>query len=188
MGPGWPFFCARTERGQRVTHALEQQLEPVLQDLGYGLVRLQVSGSKRPVLQVMLERQDGAPITVDDCAAASRALSPVLDVIDPMAGAFRLEVSSPGIDRPLIKPQDFTRFTGREITLETRLPVDNRRRFRGTLTDYRDENVWIHVDDHDISIPYANIMKAKLVMTEDLIAPASLKHLNEQHLNEQEEA
>lgn len=124
---------------------IEALITPAVQAMGYDVVRVLVSGQQRPVLQVMAERVDGAPMTVDDCADISRALSALLDVEDPITGAYTLEVSSPGIDRPLTRLADFVRFAGFEARVESALPIDGRKRFRGTLMGVQDEQVRIAV-------------------------------------------
>src|SRR5712675_2493030 len=101
--------------------------------MGYRLVRVAVLGAGRATLQIMAERRDDASMTVDDCADISRSVSALLDVADPIAGAYTLEVSSPGIDRPLVRPEDYERFTGFEARIELARPVDGRKRFRGRL-------------------------------------------------------
>src|SRR6478609_801584 len=107
-------------------------VEPVIEQLGYRLVRVRVSSAEGCTVQIMAERPDRT-MTVEDCEAVSRALSPVLDVTDPVERAYRLEVSSPGIDRPLVRKSDFERFAGHVAKIEMNLPVDGRRRFRGVL-------------------------------------------------------
>src|SRR5690348_5479724 len=104
--------------------------EPVLEGLGYRLVRVKVSGADGGTVQIMAERPDGS-MTVEDCENASRALSPVLDVADPVDGAYRLEISSPGMDRPLVRRSDFERHAGHLVKIEMDVPHDGRRRFRG---------------------------------------------------------
>ena len=106
--------------------------EPVLAELGYRLVRVRVSGFAGCTVQIMAERPDGT-MTIEDCEAASRALSPVLDVTDPIEGPYRLEISSPGIDRPLVRRSDFDRYAGHVAHVEMLVPIDGRRRFRGEL-------------------------------------------------------
>ena len=106
--------------------------EPVLAELGYRLVRVRISGSAGCTVQIMAERPDGT-LAIEDCEAASRALSPVLDVADPIEGAYRLEISSPGIDRPLVRRSDFDRYAGHVAQVEMLAPIDGRRRFRGEL-------------------------------------------------------
>src|SRR5690348_14682270 len=107
-------------------------VEPVVEQLGYRLVRVRVSGTEGCTVQVMAERQDGT-MTVEDCEIVSRALSPVLDVADPIDRAYRLEISSPGIDRPLVRKSDFDRYAGHLVRIEMAMPVNGRKRFKGTL-------------------------------------------------------
>ena len=113
--------------------AIEAMIAPTLEAMGYVLVRVRFAGGGRPTLQVMAERVDGAGMTVEDCAEVSRTLSALLDVEAPLPGAYLLEVSSPGIDRPLIRPADYQRFAGRQAAIETQRPIDGRKRFRGRL-------------------------------------------------------
>ncbi len=141
--------------------------------MGFELVRVQLYGGGRPRLQVMAEPADpNRPMTVEDCAEISHAISAVLDVADPIAGSYVLEVSSPGIDRPLVKLADFSRFAGFEARVETREAVVGRRRFRGLLRGVRGERVLLAVDGEEIEIPFALIQRAKLVLTEALLAAA----------------
>ncbi|HTI85911.1 MAG TPA: ribosome maturation factor RimP [Alphaproteobacteria bacterium] len=150
-------------------------IEPTLQAMGYELVRVAiVGGAGRPTLQVMAERADGAAMSVDDCADISESISAVLDVDDPIAGAYTLEVSSPGIDRPLVKKADYDRFAGFEARVETSEPVSGRKRFRGRLLGTTEDAVRLKLDSgEDIELPLARISKAKLVLTDELIAAGS---------------
>ena len=142
--------------------------------MGYELVRVQLLGDRAPVLQVMAERTDRAGMTVDDCAQISRAVSALLDVEDPIDGTYTLEVSSPGIDRPLVALRDFERFAGHLAKVETQVPVNGRKRFRGALAGVEGEAVRLDlVDDGTILVPHAQISRAKLVMTDDLLAAAA---------------
>jgi len=147
-------------------------IEPTLQAMGYALVRVAlVGGAGRPTLQVMAERNDGAGMSVDDCAAISEAISAVLDVEDPISSAYTLEVSSPGIDRPLVKKADYERFAGFEAKLETAQPVDGRKRFRGRLLGAATDAVRMKLDTgEEVELPLDRIAKAKLVLTDELIA------------------
>lgn len=145
---------------------------PSLEAMGYELVRVLLQGRERQVLQIMAERRDREPMTVDDCADISRSVSALLDVEDPIVGAYTLEVSSPGIDRPLTRPQDYQRFAGFEARVETSRPVDGRKRFRGRLLGLTDEQVRLVVETGEVSIPLADIQRAKLVLTDELIAAA----------------
>ncbi len=152
---------------------------PTLADMGYVLVRLLVMGKQRKVLQIMADRADGGAVTVEDCEAISRGLSAVLDVDDPIRGAYDLEVSSPGIDRPLTRPEDFDRYAGHEVRVEAEAMVDGRRRVKGVLVGRTDETtVLVRAAEpgpdgnHDWRVPLGMLTKAKLVMTEDLIRAA----------------
>jgi ribosome maturation factor RimP len=149
-------------------------VDPVLAGIGYRLVRVRISGLDGCTVQVMAERPDGT-MTVDDCEAASRALSAVLDVADPIERSYRLEVSSPGIDRPLVRRSDFERFAGHQVKVELSLPIDGRRRFRGLLMGVQGEAARIRRDDaavgevSEILLPIDGMSEAKLVMTEQLV-------------------
>jgi ribosome maturation factor RimP len=149
--------------------------EPVLLGIGYRLVRVRISGLDGCTVQIMAERPDGS-MTVDDCETVSRALSPVLDVSDPIERAYRLEVSSPGMDRPLVRRSDFERFAGHQIKVELSAPIAGRRRFRGLLLGADGEAARIRRDDaapeeaSEILLPIEHMTEAKLVLTEALIA------------------
>ncbi len=147
-------------------------IEPTLEDMGFELVRTRLNGDTNKILQIMIERIDGVIINVDDCAQASRAISALLDVEDPINDAFTLEVSSAGIDRPLIKLKDFTRFNGYEVRIEAVRPIDGRRRFKGRLAGVKDETIAIDTEDGNFVIRHGDIMRAKLLMTDELIASA----------------
>jgi len=150
-------------------------VEPVLEGLGYRLVRVRVSGSDGCTVQIMAERPDGT-MNIDDCEAASRALSPVLDVADLLDRAYRLELSSPGIDRPLVRRSDFERYAGNLIRIEMAVAIDGRKRFRGLLLGVDGDNARIHRDDAasgepaDVLLPIEEMAEAKLVLTDALIA------------------
>ncbi len=150
--------------------SLEALIEPTLTGMGYEMVRVVVSGRDRPTLQVMAERKDGVAMTIDDCETISRALSAKLDVEDPIASAYTLEVSSPGIDRPLVRPRDYQRFAGHVARVETRAPRDGRRRFTGRIVGADDGRVRIAVEEGEIEIPFDEIARAKLLLTDELIA------------------
>ncbi|MGA9851623.1 MAG: ribosome maturation factor RimP [Gammaproteobacteria bacterium] len=133
-------------------------LEPAIEALGYELVELEFHGG---VLRVYIDQPDG--VTVDDCEKVSRQMSAVLDVEDPIAGAYTLEVSSPGLDRPLRKPLDFQQRAGQRARIEMTLPLDGRRRFSGTLRGLDRDEVLIDVDGTLFRLPFAQIGKARLV-------------------------
>ena len=147
---------------------------PSIAAMGYELVRVQLMGDRAPVLQVMAERTDRAGMTVEDCAEISRAVSALLDVEDPIDGAYSLEVSSPGIDRPLVALKDFERFAGHLAKVETRVPVDGRKRFRGNLAGIEGEQVRLDLaDDGSVLLPFEQISRAKLIITDELLAAAA---------------
>jgi ribosome maturation factor RimP len=149
--------------------------EPVLKGLGFRLVRVRISGLSGCTIQIMAERADGT-MTIDDCEAISRALSPVLDVADPVAEAYRLEISSPGIDRPLVRASDFERFAGHQIKVEMAIAIDGRRRLRGTLLGAQGDAAQIRRDDAaageaaEVLLPIAEMAEARLVLSDALIA------------------
>jgi ribosome maturation factor RimP len=152
-------------------------IEPVLANLGLRLVRVRMSGASGRTLQIMAERPDGS-MTIDDCQTASRAISPLLDVEDPVSGRYDLEVSSQGIDRPLVRPADFERWAGHEAKIEMLVPQDGRRRFRGILGGFADGEVRLFLDQPTggekvmVGLPFAGMAEAKLVLTDELIADA----------------
>lgn len=151
-------------------------VEPVLQGMGFRLVRVKMSGS---TLQIMAERPDGI-FTIDDCEAVSRVISPMLDVEDVIATRYHLEVSSPGIDRPLVRPADFEAWAGHEARIEMAVPVAGRKRFRGRLEGYHDGEVRLFIENPEgagkepvlIGVPFADIGEARLTLTDELIAAA----------------
>jgi ribosome maturation factor RimP len=143
-----------------------------LHDLGFDLVRAQISGAQRPTLQIMAERSDRANMTVDDCATISRALSALFDVDDALDGSYTLEVSSPGLDRPLTRALDYERFAGYEARIELQQPHDGRRRFRGRLVGLIDDTVRIDMEGRIYDLSFDEIQRAKLVMTDELLALA----------------
>jgi ribosome maturation factor RimP len=152
--------------------------EPVLESLGYRLVRVRMIGAAGRTLQIMAERPDGT-MTIEDCETASRAISPLLDVEDPVSGSYDLEISSPGIDRPLVRPEDFERWRGHEAKIELAVPQGGRRRFRGQLEGFAEGQVRLSLDAPEsggqkmpVSLPFADIAEAKLVMTDQLVADA----------------
>jgi ribosome maturation factor RimP len=151
--------------------------EPVLEGLGYRLVRVRISGMAGCTVQIMAERPDGS-MSIEDCEGTSRALSPVLDVADPIEGQYRLEISSPGIDRPLVRRSDFDRYAGHIAKIETLVPVEGRRRFRGVLLGTDGEHVRIRSDEPvaaenpDMRLRLDDIGEARLVLTDALIAEA----------------
>ena len=150
---------------------------PVLGDFGFRLVRVRVTGENGGTLQIMAERPDGT-FTVEDCETASRALSPVLDVEDPMQGAYRLEMSSPGIDRPLTRASDFARWAGHETKVDLSRPESGRKRHRGLLEGYDAATGMVTLRKQDAAegedpvarLPADAIIEARLVLTDELIS------------------
>lgn len=156
---------------------IAQQIGPALGDLGFELVRLSVLGRETPTIQIMADRADGSLISIDDCEQISHAVGAVLDVDDPIPGAWTLEVSSAGIDRPLTRAKDWERFSGHLAKAEVDLPIDGRRRFSGIVLGVRDGSGLMKLDDgHEIALPLVNVRKARLVLTDALIeASAALQ-------------
>lgn len=155
---------------------LAELVEPVLEDLGFRLVRIEISGRDGKTVQVMAERPDGS-MTIEDCETVSRAVSPVFDVADVVAESYRLEISSPGIDRPLVRPSDFVDWAGSEAKIELKAPVEGRRRFRGHLVGFENGEVLIDADLGEagrnvIGLAVAMIASARLVLTDELIREA----------------
>lgn len=158
----------------RVAHIVE----PVLEDLGFRLVRVKITAQNGCTVQIMAERPDGT-MNVEDCEEASKAISPVLDVEDPIDRAYYLEMSSPGIDRPLVRLEDFTRWAGHVAKIEMEEPVGGRKRFRGTLLGLEGGNARLERDDvkqdagdRVVLLPVADMAEARLVLTDALIDEA----------------
>jgi ribosome maturation factor RimP len=150
--------------------AVERLVAPSLAATGFEVVRVQFTGQYSPVLQIMIERTDRRAISVDDCTDVSRTVSALLDVEEVIAGSYTLEVSSPGIDRPLTRPEHFVRFAGFEAKLETRIPLGGRKRFTGRLLGLEGERVRIATAEGELALPLADVQRAKLVLTDELIA------------------
>jgi ribosome maturation factor RimP len=156
----------------QLEHRILDIIAPAAADLGYEIVRLRVMGAKRPRMQVMAERADGL-MDVEDCAKLSRALSPVLDVSDPIDGEYTLEVSSPGIDRPLTRLPDFDRWASHEAKLETARPIDGRRRFSGILLGREGNLVRLRTaEGPEVALAFEDLSQARLVLTDALIDAA----------------
>ncbi len=169
-----PRLIAETGLAQRIGRIAD----PVLRDIGLRLVRVKISAAEGSTVQIMAERADGT-MTIDDCEAASDALSPVLDLEDPVAQAYRLEISSPGIDRPLVRESDFARAIGHEARVEMAIPVGGRKRFRGFIEGATLVDGVVHArlrlpgdtksEESVVDLPVADMAEARLVLTEDLI-------------------
>ena len=154
-------------------------VEPVLGSLGYRLVRVRISAFAGCTVQIMAERPDGS-LSIEDCEAVSRALSPVLDVADPIESAYHLEISSPGIDRPLVRRSDFDRYAGYVAHVEMQAPIEGRRRFRGELIGTEGDSARIRYESNadestDALLRIDDMMEAKLVLTDALIAQSLRK-------------
>ena len=159
----------RTKRILKALANLEPIISPAVEAAGFRLVRLRLVAGKRKTLQVMAERPDGR-MNVDDCATLSRALSEFLEREDPIEGEYVLEVSSPGIDRPLTRITDFARWSGHEARIELKAPDPNgRKRFKGLLLGSSGNDVAIEIDGARLSLPFGAIAEAKLVLTDKLI-------------------
>ncbi len=154
-------------------HRLLDIIRPVADRLGMEVVRLRVSGGRRPHLQVMAEKAGGVPTDVEDCARLSRAMGPVLEEADPISEAYILEVSTPGIDRPLTRPGYFGRWIGHAAGIELARPIDGRRRFTGTIVSEGEDGVHIEIDDETELVAGVHEMsRATLVLTDELIEAA----------------
>lgn len=155
---------------------LEELVTPAIDDLGYDLVRLMIhQEGGRKILQIMIERKDMQAIAIEDCEKVSREVSAILDVENPIEGAYSLEISSPGLDRPLVKLADFKRFCSFAAKIETEMPVNGVKRFKGKIVNVSDdEKVKVLLDDNkgEAEIPFLLIAKAKLIITDELIKHA----------------
>jgi len=165
----------RLERETGVARKIAELTEPVLEDLGYRLVRLRLTGEGGCTLQVMAERPDGT-MNVSDCETVSRNLSPIFDVEDILPGEYFLEVSSPGIDRPLVRPGDFERWKGHEAKFELTQLHEGRKRYRGIIKGFKQGSVVLEVDDKNgeaiIELPFDILSSSRLVLTDQLISAA----------------
>ena len=172
----------RLKREVGVAEEVARLVEPLLESMGFRLVRVRMAGRD---LQIMCERPDGT-LTIDDCVDISRAVSPLLDVEDPIRGSYNLEISSPGIARPLVRPEDFERHAGHEAKIEMITPIDGRKRFRGVLEGFDEETDEVRLfipaeeaggekgdEDVLIGLPFSDIETAKLVMTDALMEAAA---------------
>ena len=161
---------------QAAAQEIERLIALSVDAAGYELVQVRYLQAGGQTLQVMVERKDRRPILVEDCGEISRLISGILDVADPISGSYQLEVSSPGIDRPLVRLDDYVRFAGFEAKIEAERDIAGRRRFQGRLKGVAGEAVLIACDDVDeqmpVEIPFADIHRAMLVMTDELIAAA----------------
>lgn len=179
-----------------IDRRLAEIITPVIEDLGFELVRLRLQGGKTATLQIMADRPEGG-INVDDCAEISTAVSATLDVEDPLEEAYHLEVSSPGIDRPLTRLKDFATFEGYEARLETDQAIDGRKRFKGILAGVEGDEVLLNIEDagetQTIGLNFDWLSDAKLVLTDELIremlrqkkeSGVEIEHLDESRFDE----
>lgn len=158
----------------RIEQRVAALIEPILIDMGYELVRITLLGKQALTLQIMVDRADGSLINVEDCEQISHAVSAVLDVHDPIENAWTLEVSSAGIDRPLVRVKDWNRFAGHWAKVEMMIPVEGRRRFSGIVLGADEQNARLRLDDNtEVVLPLSEIRKAKLVLTDALIDACS---------------
>ena len=160
-----------------LTDKIADLIKPTIEELGYELVRVQLFSSPKggaSTLQVMAEAEDGT-MTVEGCAKISREISVILDVEDPIDSEYVLEVSSPGLDRPLTRLKDFINYAGYETKVEMNKTVDNRKRYRGKLLGTEDEIILMDVEGQVLKLNFSDVQKAKLVMTDELMALASAK-------------
>ena len=151
---------------------IRKLINPTIEKLGFEIVQIEILGEMNPSLQIMADRIDQLGMNVDDCAQISRAVSAILDVEDPITNAYTLEVSSPGMDRPLVKREHFERFKGTEIRIEKRGHGDEQRRYRGDLKGIKGDDVVLLIKGEEILIPFVDIQKAKIVITDALIVSA----------------
>lgn len=159
--------------GEKVAEPIEAMIAPSLESMGYDIVRVLFTGGGSPTLQVMAERRDGAGMTAENCAEMSRAISALLDVEDPISGAYDLEVSSPGIDRPLVRREDFSRFAGQSVKIEAVRAIDGRRRFQGKLLGLDGDCVRVEHKGETVALDFDNVRWAKLLLTDALLAQAA---------------
>ncbi|HEY9078692.1 ribosome maturation factor RimP [Magnetovibrio sp.] len=165
----------RTDANMDLAKRIEAIIAPSVEELGFEIVRVQVSGAQHPRLQIMAERMDGTGIDVEDCATISRTISATLDVEDPFKGEFTLEVSSPGIDRPLTRLKDFQTWAGFDAKIEMQVGVEGRKRYTGRLLGL-DENEMIQIESEEgeqFSLPFDDVQRAKLLLTDELLAAAT---------------
>ncbi len=165
------------DRRLGVLAEVQDILNPMLSDLGFDLVRLQLNGQKNPTLQIMAEPSDGAVMTVEQCGDISYEASALLDVEDPIQSAYRLEVSSPGLDRPLMRPRDFSLWQGYEARLEARVMIDGRKRFTGVLAGWYGDAVQLDSDEGLYRVAFEDISRAKIILTDRLVDEAMKERL-----------
>ena len=173
----WPavflWFVTIARSTLNAIEKIEDLITPPLNDMGYEVVRIRLTGNDKKVLQIMAEKPDGT-MTIEGCTEVSQMVSALLDVEDPIQGAYDLEVSSPGIDRPLTRRKDFQRWSGFETKVELEEAVDGQRRYRGTLLGLENDMVVMQLDDGSrLELPFSDVRKAKLILTDELIAAST---------------
>jgi len=171
---GPPLFCwILREPPLRATNPVEERvialIEPTATGLGYRIVRVRLSGNRRKRLQIMAERVSDGQMGIDDCSKLSRALGPVFDLEDPVQGEYDLEISSPGIDRPLMRIEDFERFVGFDAKLETAVPVNNQRRWKGVIQAVDGDDITLATEHGEAKLKFSALSDARLVLTDKLI-------------------
>lgn len=154
----------------KVTNRVEKIVEPLLNDLGFELVQVMLLGKRNPSLQVMAEPIGTRPMSLDDCGSISHALSALLDIEDLISSAYTLEVSSPGLDRPLVQLAHFERFKGHEARIETSTAIDGSKCFNGRLSGVKGNNILMQVNGDERIFPFTDIEKAKLIITDEIFA------------------
>ncbi|MGA1759348.1 MAG: ribosome maturation factor RimP [Altererythrobacter sp.] len=172
-------LIAKTAMDER----LAQIVTPVIEDMGFELVRIRLMGGETKTLQIMADKPEGG-IEVDDCGDISTAVSAILDVEDPISDAYDLEVSSPGIDRPLTRLKDFETYEGYEAKLETAEMIEGRRRFKGELAGVEGTEILINIEEGTIGLEFDWLTEAKLVLTDDLIKEMLRQRKAAQDINE----
>ena len=152
-----------------IVETITKAIEPALTDKGYELVRVSIIGADVKTVQIMAERADRKDMTVDDCEQISQMASALLDVVDPFSGRWVLEVSSPGIDRPLVKPADYDRFKGEEAKVELNTDIEGRKRFKGILKGIQGSKIIMDFEGQEISFDFADVAKAKLTFKDETL-------------------
>ena len=152
---------------------IKQLIVPIINSLGYDLVRIQICDEKTKTVQIMVERLDEADLTLEDCSIISKEISVILDINDPISGNYLLEVSSPGIDRPLLRLKDFEKYAGFHARVDMNIMFEGRKKFRGRLTGIEGVNIRIRVKEETYVLPFDEIQKAKLLLTQELLDAAT---------------
>jgi ribosome maturation factor RimP len=172
--PGVRRFCFTWEPPLRATNPVEERvialIEPTAAGLGYRIVRVRLSGNRRKRLQIMGERVSDGQMGIDDCTKLSRALAPVFDLDDPVDGEYDLEISSPGIDRPLMRIEDFERFIGFDAKCETAAMIDGQRRYKGVIKAVQGDEITLVTEQGEAKLKFSALSDARLVLTDKLIA------------------